>query len=360
MRPWDADKLPPEVFALVMATGIVSIAAADQRYHVIALILDVVAAAAFALFTVMISARLASAPAAFGRQLRDPDVALRSFTFVAACGVLATGLGPEPGQGRMLLAWSLGAVALIAWLGLLPAAITDVCSRPAGELRDHAHGSWLLVSVGTQSLAISAADLAHGTAARPLLLLALAWWLLGLLGYVVVTWLIMWRALVGPFVPEKVTPDSWILMGALAIATLAGNRILAARPATTGLDWLITVARPQTLVLWIMASAWIPLLLAAQMWRAARRPASLHYEGVWWATVFPLGMYSAATFGLGVAQRNLILRTVSLSFFWVGFTTWLIVAFGLLHNQWRTWRLLSSRRWTSLAPGHGVPPVVRR
>lgn len=104
----------PEEFALVMATGIVSIAALDQQYHVIALILGVLAAAAFALFTVMVGARVARAPAAFGRQLRDPDVALRSFTFVAACGVLATELGPELAQGQRLLAWSLGAAALIA------------------------------------------------------------------------------------------------------------------------------------------------------------------------------------------------------------------------------------------------------
>ncbi|MGH3865449.1 MAG: tellurite resistance/C4-dicarboxylate transporter family protein [Pseudonocardiaceae bacterium] len=339
MRSWAAGEWSPEVFALVMATGIVSIAAADQQYHVIALILGALAAVAFALLTIIVSARVARAPAAFGRQLRDPDVALRSFTFVAACGVLAAELGPQLGpqlgQGQTLLAWSLGAVALLAWLGLVPAAIIDMRSRSAGELRDHAHGSWLLISVGTQSLAISAADLAHGTAARPLLLLALAWWTLGLVGYFVVTWLIMWRALVGPLAPEEVTPDSWILMGALAISTLAGDRILAARPATTGLDWLITVARPQTLVLWIMASGWIPLLLSAQMWRVARRPASLQDEGVWWAVVFPLGMYSSATFGLGGQLHIPALRTVSLSFFWLGLTTWLIVALGLLHNQWR-------------------------
>jgi tellurite resistance protein TehA-like permease len=327
-------RLSPEEFALVMATGIVSIAALDQQYHVIALILGVLAAAAFALFTVMVGARVARAPAAFGRQLRDPDVALRSFTFVAACGVLATELGPELVRGQRLLAWSLGAAALIAWLALVPAAITDMHSRPTGELRDHAHGSWLLISVGTQSLAISTADLARGTAAHPLLLLALAWWMLGLVGYVVVTWLIMWRALAGPFVPEKVTPDSWILMGALAIATLTGDRILAARPATTGLAWLVTLARPQILILWIMASAWIPLLLSAQLWRIARRPASLRYEGVWWATVFPLGMYSSATFGLAVELRVPALRTVSLIFFWFGLTTWLIIALGLLHDQW--------------------------
>lgn len=340
VRSWAAGEWSPEAFTLVMATAIVSTAAADQRCRVIALSLGVLAAAAFALLTVIVSARVARAPAAFGQQLRDPDVALRSFTVVAACGVLAAELGfelgPQLGQVQTLIAWSLGAAELTAWLGLVPMAIIDMCSRPAGELRDHAHGSWLLISVGTQSLAISAADLAHGGAARPLLLLlALAWWLLGLLGYVVVTWLIMWRALVGPMVAAKVTPDIWILMGALAIATLAGDRILAARPATAGLAWLITVARPQTLILWIMASAWIPLLLSAQMWRVARRPASLHDQGAWWATVFPLGMYSCATFGLSVRLHSPALRAVSLSFCWLGLTAWLIVALGLLHNHWR-------------------------
>lgn len=343
MRLWAADKLSPGVFALVMATGIVSIATADQRYHVIALILGVLAAAAFVLLTVIVSAHVTCAPAAFVRRLHDPDVALRSFTFVAACGVLAAELGPVLGprleQGQNLLAWSLGAVALIVWLGLVPTAIIGMCSRPAGELRDHAHGSWLLISVATQSLAISAADLAHGAAARPLLLLALVWWMLGLFGYLGVTWLIMWRALVRPLA-EEVTPDSWILMGALAIATLTGDRILAAGPASIGLHWLSTVARPQTLVLWIIASGWIPLLLTAQVWRVVRRPASLqdessHDDWVWWTTVFPLGMYSSATFGLSRQLHIPALRTVSLSFFSIGLTAWLIVALGLLRNRCR-------------------------
>ncbi|MGB6165057.1 MAG: tellurite resistance/C4-dicarboxylate transporter family protein [Pseudonocardiaceae bacterium] len=260
-------------------------------------------------------------------------------------------LGPQLVQSQPLLAWSLGAVALVAWLGLVPTAITDMISRPAGELRDHAHGAWLLIAVGTQSLAISAADLAHGTTARPLMLLALAWWILGLLGYFAVTWLIIWRALARPFVPKEVTPDSSILMGGLAIATLAGDHILAATPATTGLGWLSTVVRPQTLVLWIMASGWIPLLLSAQMWRVARRPALLHDESLqheeraWWATVFPLGMYSSATFSLGVQLRIPALRIVSLSFFWLSLTMWMIVALGVLHNQWR-------RRCANLMAGY--------
>jgi tellurite resistance protein TehA-like permease len=319
------------VFAPVMATGIVSVAAADHQYDVIAFILSVLAAATFALLTMMIGAHVVRAPAAFGRQLRDPDVALRSFTFVAACGVLAVGLG----IGQALPVWSLGAAALAAWSGLIPAAIIDLRSRPIEELRDHAHGAWLLASVGTQSLAISAARLAHGAAAGPLLLLALSWWMLGLIGYLAVAWLIVWRALATPFAPEELTPDSWILMGGLAIATLTGDHILAAGPATAGLNWLSSLARPTTLTLWIMASAWIPLLMYAQIWHATQCAAALHYDYAWWAIVFPLGMYSAATFSLAVDLRIPALRTVSLVFFWFGMTAWLLVALGLLHKRWR-------------------------
>ncbi|WP_211177501.1 tellurite resistance/C4-dicarboxylate transporter family protein [Pseudonocardia acidicola] len=320
----------PDAFAPVMATGIVSVAAVDHQYHVIALILGVLAAAVFALLTMTVSAHVRRVPAAFGRQLRDPDVALRSFTFVAACGVLAARLG----EGQAPLVWSLGGAALVVWSSLVPLAIIDMWSRPTGELRDHAHGAWLLAPVGTQSLAISAAHLAHGAVARPLLLLALAWWMLGAVGYLVVTWLIVWRAVATPFVPEQVTPDSWILMGALAIATLTGDRIIAAGPATSGLDWLFTLARPATLALWITASAWIPLLLYAQMWRAGRCAASLHYDRMWWAAVFPLGMYSTATSGLAVELRIPALGAISLAFFWFAMTTWLLVALGLLHEQW--------------------------
>jgi hypothetical protein len=46
-------------------------------------------------------------------------------------------------------------------------------------------------------------------------------------------------------------------------------------------------------------------------------------------------MYSSATFSLGVQLRIPALRIVSLSFFWLSLTTWMIVALGVLHNQWR-------------------------
>ncbi|MEO9175243.1 MAG: C4-dicarboxylate ABC transporter, partial [Gaiellales bacterium] len=126
-------------------------------------------------------------------------------------------------------------------------------------------------------------------------------------------------------------PDSWILMGALAIATLACGRVLGAADSLGGLDWLAAVARPLTFGTWLAASVWIPVLLYAEIWRVDQRAGSLHYAGVWWSAVFPLGMYSAATAETSVTLHLQSLATVSLVFFWLAFTAWLLVAVGGVH-----------------------------
>jgi tellurite resistance protein TehA-like permease len=51
----------------------------------------------------------------------------------------------------------------------------------------------------------------------------------------------------------------------------------------------------------------------------------LQFSGVWWAFVFPLGMYSAASFATGRQADQRPLFTVSLVFFWDALAVWLIV-----------------------------------
>lgn len=317
--------LPPDVFAVVMATGIVSIAGKDHAYPRISVPLAVLAVVAFVLLSVGLAVRVIVRPRSALGQVGDPDVALALFTSVAACGVLGVRLNDHPA-----IVWLLGALALAAWLVLAPLAVRDVCSRQRAELRDHAHGAWLLPSVATAGLAVTAADLAVHSGATALLAAACAAWLLGLLLYVAVTWLIAWRALAAPFVPDEVTPDSWILMGALAIAALAGAHLLAAAEALHAAGYSVWV-RPITRGVWVLAGLWIPVLLYAELWRFDHRAGSLHYTRVWWAAVFPLGMYSAATEAVGNELHMRSLTTISLVFFWAAFTVWLLVAAGLAH-----------------------------
>ncbi|MEO8750788.1 MAG: tellurite resistance/C4-dicarboxylate transporter family protein [Allobranchiibius sp.] len=320
-------ELPPDVFAVVMATGIVSIAARGHAYPQIDIPLAAIAAAGFVLLAAGLVVRVLARPASAFGQVRDPDVALRLFTFVAACAVLGARFVAHP-----VVVWIAGAAAAAAWLILVPLAACDLWSRPPTELREHAHGAWLLVSVGTGGLAITGADKAIGSRWPGWVLLSVVAWILAILAYLAVTWLIAWRAVTAPFGPAQVTPDSWILMGALAIATLAGDHLLAAAHASGSGQWLADAARPAIMSLWVLSSLWIPVLLYAEVWRVDQYAGSLRFAGVWWSAVFPLGMYSAATQATALQLHMRSLSTISLVFFWIAFTVWLLVAVGALHT----------------------------
>jgi tellurite resistance protein TehA-like permease len=75
---------------------------------------------------------------------------------------------------------------------------------------------------------------------------------------------------------------------------------------------------------------WIPVLVYFGIRRINSGAGALQFRGVWWAMVFPLGMYSAATFAMARETGAAAFVTVSLVFFWVAFAVWLIVAVGLV------------------------------
>jgi tellurite resistance protein TehA-like permease len=322
---------PPDVFAVVMGTAIVSIAADQHAYWRIGAVLGVLSLVAFVLLGVGLLARVAAQPRRVVRVTRDPDVALRMFTFVAACTVLAVRYSDR--GDAIELWWVLGGLGLAGWLVLMPLAVLDVTSRTFEQLRGQAHGAWLLPSVATTGLAIVTAELAVRLRVPLLVWVAMPVWLLGVLIYLAVTALIGWRALAAPFVPREAAPDSWILMGALAISALAGTHILTAAHTLGEPAGMTRGGEMLTLGAWIVASLWIPPLLYAQLWRADHVPGGLRYHGVWWSGMFPIGMYSAASSATAHTLRLPALATISLVFFWIAFAIWTILALGLVHTS---------------------------
>ncbi len=302
----------PDVFAAVMATGILSIAARDHRYPAISDTLGVLATVALlSLVALMIVSR-----AAASWDLRDPDVTLRLFTFVAACAVLDSRLASQ----RVVLN-VLGVVALASWVVLIVLNVRNMSALSWAALRDRAHGAWELASVGTSGLAIVAAAVARHE--RPWLCVAVPVWAAAICIYGLMTWLILWRAVTQRRNAGDGTafePDSWILMGGLAIATLAGDKLHALAPA-----WLAGPVLVITVVTWVAATLWMPPLIYLGLRRIGQRPELLRFAGVWWALVFPLGMYSAATYAMAAEIHRPSLATVSLVFFWDALAAWLIV-----------------------------------
>lgn len=276
-----------------MATGIVSIAAADHGYHIISEGLLVLAAVGLPVLIV--------AMAAHWRRFdfRDLDVSLGLFTYVAACAVL----GARLSEHRVVL-WVFAGMALQGWLSLAPVVAWGLWRHRWTGLRDRAHGGWELASVATSALAILSAGLG-------IVFPGLMFWGVAICIYLLMTSLVLWRVVHDSKAPQLSEPDSWILMGAAAIATLAGDhlhQVLLPGPLADGV-------RAVTIVTWIVATLWIPPLTYV----ALRRWASS------WAAVFPLGMYSSATYAMAVETGWRRLATVSLAFFWIAAAAWVLV-----------------------------------
>jgi tellurite resistance protein TehA-like permease len=279
----------PDSFAAVMATGIVSIAAMDHGLGVVSGVLIVLAA-------VGLPALMVGVATAWRREswkLTDLDVALGLCTYIAACAVVGARLADH----RWVL-WALAGMALQGWVSLAPVVVRRMWRERSG-LRDRAHGGWELASVATSGVAIVMADL-------DVVFWAFLLWALAIVLYLVMTGLIVWRAFSSA--PGLARPDIWILMGGGAIATLAGDHIDKAG---------LTFVWPVTVVTWIVATAWLPVLIYV----------CIRYRvGLAWAAVFPLGMYSSATYATAVETGWRWLTTVSLGFFWIALVAWILTA----------------------------------
>jgi dipeptidyl aminopeptidase/acylaminoacyl peptidase len=271
------DELDPGAFAFVMATGLVAIAAARAGLPLLSNALLALACLAWVALVGAIVPRLLVA----GRSTTAARPRLRTFAVVTATTVIGSRFAQT---GEQILATALWALAVTLWLLLFVRRRTT---------RD-ARGNSLLVVVATESLAVLAALLAAGRGGAPLLAVALAAWVIGLVLYPPVI-IVIARAIRRS---RRFDPDLWIVMGALAIATLAGSELLLATRARHALPELAAWLPDVNLVTWAGASALIAPLLLAEL----RTRSGWRYGGDRWSFVFPLRMYAVASGTLAQAE----------------------------------------------------------
>jgi tellurite resistance protein TehA-like permease len=295
-----AGRAGPAWFAMVMATGIVSMALRQVGQLPWSAALLVIAVAVFVILSGASAVRAVAFPAILRADLGRADQAFTWFAFVAACSVLGDRLAS--GGYRLAAAVAAGAPPA-AWLGvtcLVPARLA--VRRPLPRLAE-VNGTWYLWAVGTQSLAIAAVFL-RGLGmlpAGPAALAAITAWSAGAALYLVISVLVAGRLLLAGVGPRDATNPYWVAMGAASIAVVAAAGILripggpapAARAAITGL----------AVALWSIATVLILPLAAATAARYLRPPVRPGYRVDLWTVVFPLGMYALAGLQLGTAAR---------------------------------------------------------
>jgi tellurite resistance protein TehA-like permease len=328
--------LNPGYFALVMATGIVSVAMADNGLEAQSVGLLALAIAAYAVLVMLTAWRLLAHGREMLADLRNSQIAFGFFTFVAGTEVLGTAL---VARGAYAVALGLLVVGAVSWLALgyvVPwSAVLGRCAeRPV--LRN-ANGTWFIWVVASQSVAVLAATLEPHTNAirRELALVAVLSWAVGLFLYGAAGTLVAARMLQYPLGPRDLTPPYFVAMGATAITVVAGARIvqMADAPmvaATRGL------AAGLSVVFWAFGTWLIPALLAAGFWRHLVHRIPLSYSAPLWSVVFPLGMYSVGSHFLGQADSLPIVEAIGAGESWVALAVWAVTFAAMLYHLART------------------------
>jgi tellurite resistance protein TehA-like permease len=322
--------LSPAYFALVMATGIVSVGA-----HLLNVpVLDVV------LLWINVVAYAVHRPA---RRQAPAAVALRPRRPPPRHGVPDRGCryGRARGAGRVIahsvaIGTILLAVAAVLWLILTYAIFsTFMITRRKPSLAEGINGGWLLAVVATQSITVLLALLSPHWQ-QPLRMhanfLALSMWLWGGMLYIWIVSLIFYRYTFFEFSPSDLAPPYWINMGAMAISVLAGSLLISNTPDAPFLRSLRPFLEGFTVFYWATGTWWIPIIAILGVWRYVYRRLPFTYDPLYWGAVFPLGMYAVATYRMSQAMSLGFLHLVPRVVFWVAFAAWLLTFAGLLRS----------------------------
>ena len=325
--------LHPAYFAMVMATGIVSIAAQLLGMRAVALMLFALNLVFYPALVALTIVRIARYRDRVVADLLDHGRSVGFFTTVAGTCVLGS---------QFVIVGGMWPPAAVLWAaGILLWAVITYGVLAVLTVKEHKppmpeglSGGWLVSVVAAQSVSVLGTQLAAGFGARePLVLFfSLLLWLGGGMLYIWIISLIFFRYTFFVMEPSDLAPPYWINMGAVAISTLAGALLVAAAPASPVLDELMPFLKGMTLLFWATATWWIPMLVILGVWRHLIRRYPLRYDPLYWGAVFPLGMYTVSTFRLGQIVDVPVLMAIPRLFIWVALLAWTAALVGLIHD----------------------------
>ena len=325
--------LHPAYFAMVMATGIVSIGAKLLGMTAVAGLLFALNLLFYAALVALTIVRVVRYRDRLVADLLDHGRSVGFFTIVAGTCVL--------GSQFVIVAGMWQAAAVLWALGILLWSVITYGVFALLTVKEHKppmpeglSGGWLVSVVAAQSVSVLGTQVAAGFGARePLVLFfSLLLWLGGGMLYIWIISLIFFRYTFFVMEPSDLGPPYWINMGAVAISTLAGALLTAAAPASPVLSELTPFLKGLTLLFWATATWWIPMLVILGVWRHLIRRFPLRYDPTYWGAVFPLGMYTVSTYRLGQVVDVPVLMVIPRLFIWVALLAWTAASVGLIRD----------------------------
>jgi len=347
-KPSFVEDFFPGYFALVMATGIVSLAMRFEAFPVLPELLLWLNVIFYVVLWAITVLRIAWFRSALIADLIHHARGVTFLTTVAGTAVLGVQFAIL--TPFMAVAAGLWIFAVLLWTILIYtffAAVTVAEPKPSLDVA--INGSWLLVTVATESLAVLGTLVAQTLGpVHPILFGALCAYLLGAMFYILFIALIVYRWTFLSMEPAKLTPPYWINMGALAITTLAGARLILSSKSWEVLHDFQPFIGGFTLFFWATGTWWIPLLVIVGFWRHVVERVPITYDAQYWSLVFPLGMYTVATLIFANAVGMPFLLIIPRIAVYIAMLAWLITFCAMLFKL-GNFCLSSGRPKSSLA-----------
>lgn len=318
--------MQPAYFGMVMATGIVSLAAHQIQLATLARATFLINIVVYLALWILTLVRMVRHRRHFFGDIVDHLKGPGFFTMVAGSSILG-------GQfvlvgANVLVAFALWFIALALWIALTYTVFTALTVKEEKPPLDKGiNGGWLLAVVATQSIAALAA-LLSGHVDQPYRLdlnfLALSMWLWGGMLYIWMMSLIFYRYTFFRMQPGDLSPPYWINMGAMAISTLAGSLLIANTSDAPFLLSILPFLKGFTIFYWATGTWWIPMLVILGVWRHVYKKFPLRYDPLYWGAVFPLGMYAVSTKQMITVMHFEFLGYVPIFFAYVALVAWIV------------------------------------
>lgn len=323
-------RLSPGYFALVMATGIVSIGLHDVGVYELSATLLWITVVCYAVLWGLFIWRAIAFPHHVRSDLRNPKVAFAYFTIVAGTDVLGVRLVQEGAIGTATVLFTVGAALWFIGGYLLPWQV--LVTRDRGRILARANGTWFIWAVASQSLAVGMGHLqphVDGAARIWVGMLAVLSWSVGVALYAAIAIIVLLRIIHYGITPQEFDPPYWVAMGALAIAVVAGSGIVDMH-STPMVDATRELIAGTVVVFWSFCVWLIPMLLGAGVWRHIAHRVPLRYVPALWSMVFPMGMFAVASIAMGRADKLPVVEMIGHVALVIAAGVWLVVFTGML------------------------------
>lgn len=343
----------PAYFAMVMATGIVSLAFEAMGFSIIAKVLFVLNLGIYLALCIVLVARMAFFLPDLKADFLKLQRAWLFLTFVVGTNTIGMQLFVfEHAAG---LAASLWLVALVGWSICIYSVIVNLVSVRSKPIHEIVSGATLLVVVGTVSVALLATHLLEAIATPPdyAYVTVGAFWILGFTLYLVIVSLVTYCLFFRRFETVDWDAPYWICMGAAAIITLAGADFVTHLPLLPAWNGVRECALGMTMFAWVVGTLWIPyqvimdirkftcvgitgpvpLCVKVFPWsRLALGRQYQVYDPPAWSRVFPMGMYTACTLALAKAAGDESLAIIPHYWGWFALLIWALTLMGALRS----------------------------